>query len=68
MPIWSGSKLGGMPWDIPNREVSALVSGAGEPLFSLRQQGFEPEASVLLSVVPVPLLQEALVFIPEEDE
>lgn len=34
----------------------------------LRHQGFEPEGSVLLSVVPVPLLQEALVFIPDKDE
>lgn len=63
MPIGSVRELGGeYPWI----SQTGLLDWKTSVL--LRQQGFEPEASVLLSVVPVPLLQEALVFIPEEDE
>lgn len=68
MPIWSGSKLGGLPWDTPNREVSALVSGAGKPLSRPGNRDLNMKHLVLPSVVPVPLLPEALVFVPEEDE
>lgn len=52
----------GIPWDSPG-----VIPGhqAWRTSVSLRQQEFEPGASVLL---PVPLLQEALVFIPEGNE
>lgn len=60
MPTWSGA--GGIPWDIPG-----VIPGhqGWRTSVPLRQQAFEPGTSVLL---PVPLLPEALVFIPEGSE
>lgn len=68
MPIGSGSELGGNTLGYPKQGGVSPGLWGWKTSVLLRQQGFEPEASVLLSVVPVPLLQEALVFIPEEDE